>query len=57
LSLTAAQEYAKDKIRVNTVSPGFVATPLINAWDNIEERLKALPVVKFWILLIMKTFG
>lgn len=43
LSVTAAQEYAKDKIRVNTVSPGFVATPLINVWDNVEERLKATP--------------
>lgn len=27
LSVTAAQEYAKDKIRVNTVSPCYVATP------------------------------
>jgi len=43
LSVTAAQEYAKDKIRVNTVSPGYVATPLVHAFGNLEERLKASP--------------
>ncbi|KIY03903.1 uncharacterized protein Z520_00595 [Fonsecaea multimorphosa CBS 102226] len=43
LAVTAAQEYAKDRIRVNAVSPGFVATPLIHAWDNLEARLKATP--------------
>lgn len=53
LSVTAAQEYAKDKIRVNTVSPGFVATPLISVWDNLEERLKASPAGKLKILLIL----
>lgn len=46
LSVTAAQEYAKDKIRVNTVSPGFVATPLVKAWDNLEARVKATPAGK-----------
>jgi NAD(P)-dependent dehydrogenase (short-subunit alcohol dehydrogenase family) len=46
LAVTAAQEYAKDRIRVNAVSPGFVATPLIHAWDNLEARLKATPAGK-----------
>lgn len=43
LSVTAAQEYAKDKIRVNTVSPGFVNTPLIHLWNNVDEHIKATP--------------
>jgi NAD(P)-dependent dehydrogenase (short-subunit alcohol dehydrogenase family) len=46
LAVTAAQEYARDKIRVNCVSPGFVATPLVQAWDNLEARLKATPAGK-----------
>ncbi|KAJ9643184.1 uncharacterized protein PV06_05546 [Exophiala oligosperma] len=44
LSVTAAQEYAKHKIRVNTVSPSFVATPLVTLWGDLEERVKATTV-------------
>lgn len=45
LAVTAAQEYARDKIRVNAVSPGYVNTALLHAWDghDPEERLKASP--------------
>jgi NAD(P)-dependent dehydrogenase (short-subunit alcohol dehydrogenase family) len=50
LSVTAAQEYSKDKIRVNTVSPAFVATPLVKGWDNLEARLSASPAGK-WMKL------
>jgi NAD(P)-dependent dehydrogenase (short-subunit alcohol dehydrogenase family) len=46
LAVTAAQEYAKDKIRVNAVSPGFVNTPLVHTWSNLEARLKATPAGK-----------
>lgn len=46
LSVTAAQEYARDKIRVNTVSPGYVNTPLAGAWGDLEERVKASPAGK-----------
>jgi NAD(P)-dependent dehydrogenase (short-subunit alcohol dehydrogenase family) len=48
LSVTAAQEYARGKIRMNTVSPRFVATPLVKGWDNLEARLKATPAGR-WI--------
>lgn len=47
LAVTAAQEYAKDRIRVNAVSPGFVATPLVQVWDNLEARLKATPAGEY----------
>lgn len=47
LSVTAAQEYAKDKIRVNTVSPGFVNTALVGVWPQLQERLAATPAGKF----------
>lgn len=46
LAVTAAQEYAKDKIRVNCVSPGFVATPLSSTFKNLEATLKATPAGK-----------
>lgn len=46
LAVTAAQEYAKDKIRVNCVSPGFVATPLSATFKNLEATLSATPAGK-----------
>lgn len=46
LAVTAAQEYSKDRIRVNVVSPGYVATPLVDAFDDFEARVKATPAGK-----------
>jgi NAD(P)-dependent dehydrogenase (short-subunit alcohol dehydrogenase family) len=40
----AAREYAEHGIRVNCVSPGYTATPMVQAWGNLEERLKSVPL-------------
>ena len=53
LSVTAAQEYAKDKIRVNTVSPGLVNTPLVKAFTDLEERLRASPAGKYPMIVLL----
>ncbi|KAF3006086.1 hypothetical protein E8E13_011088 [Curvularia kusanoi] len=47
LAVIAAQEYVKDKIRVNCVSPGFVATPLSATFNNLEATLKATPAERW----------
>ena len=47
LSVTAAQEYSKHKIRVNTVSPGFVNTALVRVWPQLQERLASTPAGGF----------
>ncbi|KIW97961.1 uncharacterized protein Z519_01545 [Cladophialophora bantiana CBS 173.52] len=43
LMITAAQEFARDKIRVNAVSPGYVRTSMINVFEDLEARLEATP--------------
>lgn len=40
LTQTLAVDYAKEGIRVNAISPGYIATPLLKMLD--EERLRAL---------------
>jgi NAD(P)-dependent dehydrogenase (short-subunit alcohol dehydrogenase family) len=37
LTKTAALEYAKDKVRINSVGPGYIETPLL---DQIDEEQK-----------------
>ena len=37
LTQTAAWEHAADKIRINAVGPGFIATPLL---DNMDPKVK-----------------
>lgn len=46
IAVTAAAEYAKDKIRVNCVSPGYVSTTLTAWFPDLEERIKASPAGK-----------
>ena len=45
LSQSAALELAPDKIRVNSIHPGLVDTPLLHSGDAafVEESLKAVP--------------
>lgn len=38
-----ALELASSKVRVNTVSPGLIATPL---WDGVEESARSLCMKK-----------
>jgi NAD(P)-dependent dehydrogenase (short-subunit alcohol dehydrogenase family) len=43
LTQTAALEYSAQKIRINAVGPGFIATPLLDALDSeTKEQLVAL---------------
>ncbi len=42
LTKAAAVEYAKDRIRVNSVHPGFVATPLTAEYLQTEEGRKTI---------------
>ena len=46
LSKCAALEYSTDGIRVNTVCPGLVESPLLNSGTKefVEESLKAIPL-------------
>lgn len=42
LTQTAAWEHAKDRIRVNAVGPGFIATPLLDKMDPaVRQALEA----------------
>jgi NAD(P)-dependent dehydrogenase (short-subunit alcohol dehydrogenase family) len=44
LSRTAAREYAKDRIRINVLCPGYVATAMTHGPDSVfsEEQLQRL---------------
>lgn len=46
LSKTAAMEFAPDGIRVNSIHPGLVETPLLNSGsaEFVTESLKAVPM-------------
>lgn len=37
LTRTLADEWADDDVRVNAVEPGFIATPPVREWLNVEE--------------------
>lgn len=41
LTRAAAIEYARQKIRVNAIAPGFVATPMTQGWLDDEEFKRA----------------
>ena len=43
LTITAAKEYAGDKIRVNAVSPGYVRTPMLGDLDKLKSHIEATP--------------
>lgn len=42
ISKNAARKFAKDKIRVNTIYPGYIVTPMLVPQLESEERRKAL---------------
>ncbi len=42
LTKAVAVEYAQRKIRVNCIGPGFVATPMTQAWLDSEEFTRAM---------------
>jgi NAD(P)-dependent dehydrogenase (short-subunit alcohol dehydrogenase family) len=42
LGATAAVEYAEQNVRINTVGPGFIRTPLISALEEDEETMEKL---------------
>ena len=37
LTRTLADEWADDDVRVNAVEPGFIATPPVREWFNVDE--------------------
>jgi NAD(P)-dependent dehydrogenase (short-subunit alcohol dehydrogenase family) len=41
LTKAAAIEYARQKIRINAIAPGFVATPMTQAWLDDEDFKRA----------------
>lgn len=38
LTKTAALEYAKDKVRINSVGPGYIKTPLLDQIDEEQQE-------------------
>lgn len=42
LTKNAALEYASTRLRINSISPGFTNTPMINADEKNEEKLQLL---------------
>lgn len=48
LMQTLAQEYGADKIRVNSICPGAIQTPInLNAWDTPEALNSLLSLIPY----------
>lgn len=49
LMKTMAQELAMQKIRVNSISPGAIKTPInTGAWDTPEAEAKLLKLIPYY---------